>query len=64
VVDHHRDDPGPAARGVLLLVFIIATVLAETGYKTFLTSFENFIDVLLFFFVTRRAGAPPGTASP
>jgi len=35
----------------LLLVFIIATVLAETGYKTFLTSFENFIDVLLFFFV-------------
>jgi nucleobase:cation symporter-1, NCS1 family len=35
----------------LLVVFIIATVLAETGYKTFLTSFENFIDVLLFFFV-------------
>jgi NCS1 family nucleobase:cation symporter-1 len=35
----------------LLIVFIIATVLAETGYKTFLTSFENFINVLLFFFV-------------
>jgi NCS1 family nucleobase:cation symporter-1 len=35
----------------LLLVFVIATVLAETGYKTFLTSFENFINVLLFFFV-------------
>jgi nucleobase:cation symporter-1, NCS1 family len=35
----------------LLIVFAIATVLAETGYKTFLTSFENFINVLLFFFV-------------
>jgi nucleobase:cation symporter-1, NCS1 family len=35
----------------LLVIFIIATVLAEAGYKTFLTSFENFIDVLLFFFV-------------
>ena len=35
----------------LLLVFTIATVLALTGYKTFLTSFENFINVLLFFFV-------------
>jgi NCS1 family nucleobase:cation symporter-1 len=35
----------------LLAVFAIATVLAETGYRTFLTSFENFIDVLLFFFV-------------
>jgi nucleobase:cation symporter-1, NCS1 family len=35
----------------LLLMFVIATVLAETGYKTFLNSFENFIDVLLFFFV-------------
>jgi nucleobase:cation symporter-1, NCS1 family len=35
----------------LLVVFVIATVLAETGYKTFLNSFENFIDVLLFFFV-------------
>ncbi len=35
----------------LLLMFVIATILAETGYKTFLTSFENFIDVLLFFFV-------------
>ncbi len=35
----------------LVLVFAIATVLALSGYKTFLTSFENFIDVLLFFFV-------------
>lgn len=35
----------------LLIIFAIATVLAETGYKTFLTSFENFINVLLFFFV-------------
>ena len=41
-----------AARVVgLIVVFAIATVLALTGYKTFLTSFENFIDVLLFFFV-------------
>jgi NCS1 family nucleobase:cation symporter-1 len=41
-----------AARVVgLLIIFIIATVLAEAGYKTFLTSFENFINVLLFFFV-------------
>jgi nucleobase:cation symporter-1, NCS1 family len=35
----------------LLIVFTIATVLAEAGYKTFLTSFEDFINVLLFFFV-------------
>jgi nucleobase:cation symporter-1, NCS1 family len=35
----------------LLIIFIIATILAETGFKTFLTSFENFINVLLFFFV-------------
>jgi nucleobase:cation symporter-1, NCS1 family len=35
----------------LLIIFIIATVLAEAGYKTFLNSFENFINVLLFFFV-------------
>ncbi len=35
----------------LLIVFIIGTVLAEAGYKTFLTSFEDFINVLLFFFV-------------
>jgi len=35
----------------LLVIFIIATVLAELGYKTFLTSFEDFINVLLFFFV-------------
>jgi nucleobase:cation symporter-1, NCS1 family len=41
-----------AARIVgLLVIFVIATVLAEAGYKTFLTSFENFINVLLFFFV-------------
>jgi|SRR5450756_778980 len=35
----------------LLVMFVVATVLAEAGYKTFLTSFENFINVLLFFFV-------------
>ncbi len=35
----------------LLLIFVAGTVLAEAGYKTFLTSFENFINVLLFFFV-------------
>jgi nucleobase:cation symporter-1, NCS1 family len=35
----------------LLLIFVIGTVLAEAGYRTFLTSFENFINVLLFFFV-------------
>jgi nucleobase:cation symporter-1, NCS1 family len=35
----------------LLLIFAIGTALALAGYKTFLTSFENFIDVLLFFFV-------------
>ena len=35
----------------LLVVFVIGTVLAEAGYKTFLTSFEDFINVLLFFFV-------------
>jgi purine-cytosine permease-like protein len=35
----------------LLIIFAITTVLAETGYRTFLTSFENFINVLLFFFV-------------
>ncbi|MGI8452172.1 MAG: purine-cytosine permease family protein [Streptosporangiaceae bacterium] len=35
----------------LLVIFVIGTVLAEAGYRTFLTSFENFINVLLFFFV-------------
>jgi nucleobase:cation symporter-1, NCS1 family len=35
----------------LVIIFAIGTVLAETGYKTFLNSFENFINVLLFFFV-------------
>jgi NCS1 family nucleobase:cation symporter-1 len=35
----------------LLLIFAIGTALALAGYKTFLTSFENFINVLLFFFV-------------
>jgi NCS1 family nucleobase:cation symporter-1 len=35
----------------LLVVFAIATILALSGYRTFLTSFENFINVLLFFFV-------------
>jgi len=37
--------------GGILLIFVIGTVLALLGYKSFLTSFENFIDVLLFFFV-------------
>jgi len=32
-------------------VILTATVLALSGYKTFLTSFENFINVLLYFFV-------------
>jgi NCS1 family nucleobase:cation symporter-1 len=41
-----------AARVVgLLLIFVAATILAELGFKTFLTSFEDFINVLLFFFV-------------
>lgn len=35
----------------ILILFVIGTVLALLGYKSFLTSFENFIDVLLFFFV-------------
>jgi nucleobase:cation symporter-1, NCS1 family len=34
-----------------VFIFVVATILAESGYKTFLTSFENFLDVLLFFFV-------------
>ena len=37
--------------GGILLIFVIGTVLALLGYKSFLTSFENFINVLLFFFV-------------
>jgi nucleobase:cation symporter-1, NCS1 family len=41
-----------AARCVgIMLIFLISAVLAETGYKTFLTSFEDFINVLLFVFV-------------
>jgi purine-cytosine permease-like protein len=35
----------------LLVIFAIGTALALAGYKTFLTSFENFINLLLFFFV-------------
>jgi nucleobase:cation symporter-1, NCS1 family len=35
----------------IAFVFLVSAILAETGYKTFLTSFENFIDVLLFVFV-------------
>ncbi|HEV3382875.1 MAG TPA: cytosine permease [Trebonia sp.] len=35
----------------ILVIFVIGTVLAMVGYSSFLTSFENFIDVLLFFFV-------------
>jgi nucleobase:cation symporter-1, NCS1 family len=37
--------------GGILLIFAIGTVLALLGYSSFLTSFENFINVLLFFFV-------------
>jgi len=33
------------------IIFVIGTILACLGYKSFLTSFENFIGVLLFFFV-------------
>jgi NCS1 family nucleobase:cation symporter-1 len=48
----HRVTASRTARLLgLLIVFAIATALAETGYQTFLTSFENFINVLLFFFV-------------
>jgi NCS1 family nucleobase:cation symporter-1 len=35
----------------ILVVFVIGTALAMVGYSSFLTSFENLIDVLLFFFV-------------
>ncbi len=35
----------------ILIIFLAGTILAVLGYKSFLTSFENFIGVLLFFFV-------------
>ncbi|HEY1642048.1 MAG TPA: cytosine permease [Streptosporangiaceae bacterium] len=35
----------------LLVIFALGTILAEAGYRTFLSSFEDFINVLLFFFV-------------
>jgi nucleobase:cation symporter-1, NCS1 family len=35
----------------IIFIFVVGTTLACLGYKSFLTSFENFIDVLLFFFV-------------
>ncbi|MGH3171131.1 MAG: purine-cytosine permease family protein, partial [Trebonia sp.] len=35
----------------IMVIFVIGTVLAMVGYSSFLTSFENFINVLLFFFV-------------
>jgi NCS1 family nucleobase:cation symporter-1 len=35
----------------ILIIFVAGTILAMLGYKTFLQSFENFIGVLLFFFV-------------
>jgi NCS1 family nucleobase:cation symporter-1 len=35
----------------IMVIFVIGTVLAVVGYSSFLTSFENFINVLLFFFV-------------
>ena len=34
-----------------MIIFVIGTVIAMVGYSSFLTSFENFINVLLFFFV-------------
>jgi nucleobase:cation symporter-1, NCS1 family len=33
------------------IIFLAGTILAVVGYKSFLQSFENFINVLLFFFV-------------
>jgi NCS1 family nucleobase:cation symporter-1 len=33
------------------IIFLAGTILAVLGYKSFLQSFENFIGVLLFFFV-------------
>ena len=33
------------------IIFLAGTILAILGYKSFLQSFENFIGVLLFFFV-------------
>ncbi len=33
------------------IIFVTGTILAVLGDKSFLTSFENFINVLLFFFV-------------
>jgi NCS1 family nucleobase:cation symporter-1 len=35
----------------ILIIFLAGTILAMLGYKSFLQSFENFIGVLLFFFV-------------
>jgi nucleobase:cation symporter-1, NCS1 family len=35
----------------IMIIFVTGTILACLGYKSFLTSFENFIGVLLFFFV-------------
>jgi NCS1 family nucleobase:cation symporter-1 len=35
----------------ILIIFLAGTILAMIGYKSFLQSFENFIGVLLFFFV-------------
>jgi len=37
--------------GGIIAIFAIGTGLALLGYSSFLTSFENFINVLLFFFV-------------
>lgn len=41
----------PARIAGLLAIFITSTIISILGYKTFLTSFENFINILLFFFV-------------
>jgi nucleobase:cation symporter-1, NCS1 family len=35
----------------IMFIFVVATILAVSGYRTFLTDFTNFLDVLLFLFV-------------
>jgi NCS1 family nucleobase:cation symporter-1 len=35
----------------ILIIFLAGTIFAVLGYKSFITSFQNFLNVLLFFFV-------------
>jgi nucleobase:cation symporter-1, NCS1 family len=35
----------------ILIIFLAGTLFAVFGYKSFITSFQNFLNVLLFFFV-------------